>query len=419
MSSISVPLSPAPARSVDFRAAQWRVLAAIMICYLFFYTGRQNMGFAVKGMQESLGYSASAVAWLNAAMLAGYGLGQAMNGNFADIYGARRMVAIGAALSFAFNWAFSFTSTAWLAIVLWFANGLAQSTGSPAMRRLIVDWFPQGERGKANGFHLLSAGFSSSLTFGLCIWVTAAFDWRWVFRLPVSTILVGTAVFLVLARNRPVDLGFQPLPPEPSEEAPPEAGESSRERYLKVLRNRHFLLACISIGFESMARYGLLSWVPLHFLGTAKGSRADLWVTLGLPVGMAVGALSAGLVSDRWFPQRRAWVAAFLMACAALATFLLSMMPTGSPYAFALLAAAGFFVYAPQASYWSLGPVLVGRERSGTATGLMDASAYGFAALGQVLIGQTIDWTGSTFSVFLVIAVGCLLGALAILPLKK
>ncbi|HBY61565.1 MAG TPA: MFS transporter, partial [Solibacterales bacterium] len=90
-----------------------------------------------------------------------------------------------------------------------------------------------------------------------------------------------------------------------------------------------------------------------------------------------------------------------------------------SPFAFALLAAAGFLVYAPQASYWSLGPVLVGRERSGTATGLMDASAYGFAALGQLAIGRTIDITGSTFPVFLVIAAACLLGALALLPVRR
>lgn len=397
---------------------QWKVLLGIMACYVFFYTGRQNLGFAVAGMRGDLGYTATDIGALNAALLIGYGLGQAINGNLADLYGARSMVVWGASLSVALNWAFSSLSSAPAAIAVWFANGLAQSAASPALRRLIVDWFPQRERGKANGFHLLSAGCSSSLTFALCIWTISFLHWRWVFRLPVATILLGTALLLLLVRNKPSEAGFSPLPPDSAEPSSPH-GETSMKRYRFVLANRQFQLCCLSIGFESLARYGLLSWVPLHFLSTAKGSAADLWVTLGLPVGMALGALSAGLFTDRWFPQRRAQVAGALMAGAALATFLLSLTPTGSPFAFGLLAAAGFLVYAPQASYWALGPVLVGRERSGTATGLMDAAAYGFAALGQVIIGRTIDATGSTFPVFLVIAGACLLGSAVILPVRR
>lgn len=407
---------PNPPTASSFPAAQWRVLAGVMLCYLFFYTGRQNLGFAVKGLQTDLGYTATVISSLNAAMLIGYGIGQSINGNLADIYRARRLIAIGAPLSFLLNWAFSFAASAPLAIALWFANGLAQSTGSPALRRLIVDWFPQAQRGRANGFHLLSAGFSSSLTFALCICVSSFLDWRWIFRLPVITILLGAAAFLILARNRPQDLGHPPLPPEASEQADAGPDERSVDRYRHVLQNRHFLLTCLSIGGESMARYGLLSWVPLHFL--AKGSQ-NLWVTLGLPVGMAVGALTAGYVSDHWFPDRRARVTTWLMAGAAVASLLLYRMPQQSPWAFSLLGCAGFLVYAPQACYWSLGPVLVGRERSGTATGLMDAAAYAFAALGQLCIGRAIDWTGSTFPVFLIIAGACLFGAVVIIPVNK
>jgi OPA family glycerol-3-phosphate transporter-like MFS transporter len=316
----------------------------------------------------------------------------------------------------------SAASSAGAMAVLWFANGVAQSAASPALRRMIVDWFPQRERGKANGFHLLAAGFSSALTYALCIWVLLAFNWRWVFRLPVSTILLGTGLFLLLARNKPQDAGFPELPPEAAEVPPPAAGraESSLARYRAVARNPHFWLVCLSIGFESMVRYGLLSWVPLHFLGPqAPGAAAGLWVTLGLPAGMAIGALSAGLVSDRWYPARRGAVASALMAAAAVAVFALSVVPRESPLAFALLLLAGFLVYAPQACYWSLGPVLAGRERSGTATGLMDAAAYAFAALGQFAIGYTIDATGSTFPVFVLLAVACLVGAVVILPVRQ
>ena len=38
-----------------FRRAQWRMLLAAMLCYFFFYTGRQTFGFAIPGIQAEFG----------------------------------------------------------------------------------------------------------------------------------------------------------------------------------------------------------------------------------------------------------------------------------------------------------------------------------------------------------------------------
>ena len=408
----------------SYRAAQWTMLFTVMFCYLFFYTGRQNLGFAVKGMQEELGYSSSTIALLNSALLLGYGLGQAINGNLADIYGARVMVCGGAALSVALNWAFSFTSAAGWAALLWGLNGLAQSTAWPAMFRLLANWWPRHERGRAVGLYLLSAGFSSTLTFALCILVLYLFPgpggWRWIFRLPVSLIVPGALVFWLVARNRPEDAGFAASPCDDLAEPSPAAAETSRTRYRAVLRNRAFLLTCLSIGCESIARYGLLNWVPVHFLGPNWRSNPGAgWITMGLPLGMAAGALSAGLIADRWYAESRARMVFFFLSAAALSTVALPHVPASSPFVFVLLAASGFFAYAPQASYWALCPALVGRERSGTATGLMDSAAYAFAAASQFLIGYAADATHGTTAAFYIIAGACLVGAVIILPVRK
>lgn len=408
---------------MSYGAAKWRMLIAVMACYLFFYTGRQNLGFAVPGMQEDPGYSATVIALLNSALLFGYGIGQAVNGNLADIYGARVMVMIGAILTVVLNWSFSFTTQASVAAAVWGLNGLAQSTAWPAMHRLLANWWPRRERGTAVGLFLLSAGFSSSLTFALCLLVLHAFPsadgWRWLFRLPVTLILAGAAIFWLLARNRPEDLGYAPLPAE-DREAPAER-EGSWQRYVAVASNFRFLLVCFSIGCESLARYGLLSWVPVHFLGSGWRSTPGAgWITLGLPIGMAIGALSAGLVADRWFPRHRARMVSVLLGAAAFSMFLLIKVATSDLGAgFVVLAAAGFLVYAPQASYWALCPSLVGRERAGTAVGLMDSVAYGFAAIGQIVIGRAIDVTHSTTSAFIVIGIACVVGAIVILPVRE
>lgn len=401
---------------VAFRRAQWRTLLLAMFCYLFFYTGRQNFGFAARGMQEELSLSATSLGYFNAALLICYGIGQAISGNLGDVYGARRMVAIGAFLSVGLNWLVSYATTFPLALLGWGANGLAQSTASPALTRVLACWWPRRERGKAFGLFLLAAGSSSALTFLLCILVIRNLDWRWVFRLPVLLLLVAGVVYAIFARDSPEDEGYPPVETDPV----PATGESSLQRYWAVARNRPFQLACLSIGCESMARYGLINWVPVHYLGPHwRDNTGALWITLALPLGMAMGALSAGLIADRWFPEHRARVVMYFLGAAALGGSLLGNLSAHPVAGMVLLAATGFLVYGPQATYWALCPELVGRERSGTASGLMDACAYGFAALGQVGIGWAIDATHSTAAAFFVIAAACAAGAILIVPVKR
>jgi OPA family glycerol-3-phosphate transporter-like MFS transporter len=134
---------------------------------------------------------------------------------------------------------------------------------------------------------------------------------------------------------------------------------------------------------------------------------------------MALGALSGGYLSDRIFRANRSRPIAIYMVLASVSALSLFVVPAGYRGAgIALLFLAGFFVYGPQAAFWALCPDLLGRERAGTGVGLMDACAYIGAAVGDIIIGSVIDATGTTSSVFAVVAVECLIGALLALPIR-
>ncbi len=96
-------------KPVSFRPQQWKMLLATMFCYLFFYTGRHNFGWAAKGMAADLNISFSLIGWISFAMLIGYAVGQLINGNLADHYSPWKMILIGAVLSVAANFAISFS----------------------------------------------------------------------------------------------------------------------------------------------------------------------------------------------------------------------------------------------------------------------------------------------------------------------
>ncbi|MEQ9287841.1 MAG: MFS transporter [Cyclobacteriaceae bacterium] len=405
----------------DFRKAQWQMLLAVMFCYLFFYTGRQNFGWAIMGIGGEFGVSKQDIGWIGAGMLWAYGIGQFINGNLADKFGARRMMVLGGLLSFIMNWATSFSTSYVMVLIFWTINGFCQSLGWAPGSRLVANWWGGNERGKAFGFYVFAAGCSSILIYLLSIVLLDVyeFDWRWLFRLPVLLLLLGCTVFYIIVRDKPEDRGFSALE-DNGNEVPNDDNESFLQRYLVVLKNKKFVLACLSIGFQNMARYGLLVWVPLYYLGTKINESSNTWIALALPIGMALGTVFFGQLSDRYFKSNRSKPIAISMTLAGLVVLLVYLVPKDDILGgLVLMFLSGFLVYGPQSCYWPLSPDLLGIKRSGTGVGVMNTFAYAFAGAGEPFIGYMADITGQENIVFVVTAVVCMLSAAIILLVRR
>ncbi|WP_445178620.1 MFS transporter [Pseudomonas sp. McL0111] len=392
-------------RTASFRVAQWRMLLAAMFCYLFFYTGRQTFGFAIPGIQAEFGLSKETLGWASAAMLWAYAIGQAINGNLADKFGGRRIMTLGAVLSCAANWVTSFAGGFTSLILPWGVNGYFQALGWAPGSRLISNWWSAGERGKVYGFYTFAAGCASILSYVTSIVVLEVLqlEWRWIFRLPVLLMLAGGIIFYLVARERPQDMGFEPLADtgvantdDKLQEAAYGEVETSAQRYKAVLKNARLIIAAVSLGFQNAARYGLIVWVPVHFLGANWKSGDSMidpkWITVALPVGMAVGA-----ATSLWM-----W-----------------SLPPHSATGLVALFLCGFFVYGPASSFWALCPDLVGAKRAGTATGVMNFSSYLFAGLAEPMIGRLLDSSANTSLIFIVVTSACLCSAAVAMFIRR
>lgn len=402
----------------SFRSQQWKMLLVTMFCYLFFYTGRHNFGWAAKGMATSLNVSYSYIGWISFSMLLGYAIGQFINGNLADRLSARVMVTAGAYLSVLTNIAVSYSDSITSIMILWALNGYFQSMAWAPGGKLISNWWNEAELGKAFGFYTMAAGLSSVLTYLLSIvLLQQGMEWRMLFRLPVLFLLVAATIFMIIARDKPSDAGFTGLVKKDS------TTEKTNwlSRYRVVLSYPHFLLTSLAFGFESMARYGLIFWVPVHYLGKNwKDNPGNLWVTFLLPVGMAAGALSFGMLSDSLFKKNRIHSIRFGMLMSALMALLVYLLPTNNLLlAGFLMLSVGFFVYGPQSCFWPLSPEMLGRNYTGTGIGFMNMFGYVFAALGEPLFGFIIDWVGNTNVIFVFISGICLLSVIMISFAKR
>lgn len=397
-----------------FRVQQWTMLLITMFCYLFFYTGRHNFGWAAKGMAADLHIPYTTIGWISFSMLLGYSIGQLINGNLADRLSARLMVSVGAYLSILTNIAISFSNSAVMIMLLWALNGYFQSMAWAPGAKLINNWWSEKERGKAFGFYTMAAGLSSVVTYLLSIiLLQQGYEWRMLFRLPVLLLLISATAFLIIARDKPS------VKTDSSASLAPSI--TWVERYRMVLKNKKFMVTSLGFGFESMARYGLIFWVPVHYLGNNwKDNPGNLWVTFLLPVGMAAGALTFGMLSDSLFKKDRIKAIAFGMLVSAVIAILIYISPAHNLWlGGGLMLLAGFFVYGPQACFWPLSPDLLGSNLTGTGIGFMNMIGYLFAAFGEPLLGYAIDVTGSSNSIFIVIAVLCLLSCLSVWTVRS
>ena len=175
-------------------------------------------------------------------------------------------------LSCGANWVTSFAGGLFSLVLPWGVNGYFQALGWAPGSRLLSNWWGAGERGKVYGFYVFAAGCASVLSYVTSVVVIDVLHrWRWIFRLPVLLMLAGGIVFYggaraatghglrALVRHRCGQCGG------PCERSRPRRPETSRQRYLAVLKNPRLLVAAVSLGFQNAARYGLIVWVPVHF----------------------------------------------------------------------------------------------------------------------------------------------------------
>jgi len=420
-----------------YTSAKWRMLIVTMFCYLFYYTGRQTFGFAIPFIEAELGFSKTTLGYMGTALLWSYAIGQAVNGNLADKFGGRLLMSLGAVLSCCFNWIVSFGNSFPGIFIPWIGNGFVQSMGMAPGSKILSNWFGNNERGIAFGLFLFAAGMSSILAYITPLVVLKVFDldWRWIFRLPVLLLLVGGIVFYLVVRDRPEDMGYAP-PAEPAGDDNREGitkkalSETSLQRYKFVLKNWRFMAASLAIGFQSSARYGLLIWVPVHFLGKDWQSSGSAWISVALPVGMAFGAFAGGWISDKIFNSVRWKLISSFMGLGAIVSMIMFFLPKDHWLGISVLFLCGFFVYGSQSAFWALCPDLLGRQRVGTGVGIMDFFAYLFAGLVSPLIGKMIEshqifdpsagvMVSQTAVVFPVVAVSCVMSAFLVMFIRR
>ncbi|MBI5509556.1 MAG: MFS transporter [Deltaproteobacteria bacterium] len=391
------PPVDAPADEVRrrYERLRWGVFAGTTFGYGVFYVCRLALSVAKKPLIDAGILDAEELGLIGSALLFTYAIGKFANGLIADRSHIGRLMATGLAVSALTNLAAGLQASFLVFVVLWAANGWAQSTGAAPSVVALSHWFSNRERGTRYGIWSVAHGLGEGFTFVATAAVVAAFGWRWGFFCSGALGLLAAVAILRLVADRPQSYGLPAVAEFKNDHAPlPEAHSSVGALQLEVLQNPAIWVLGVSAALMSVARYAINNW-GIFYLQVFKGYElVDAGTVLAsFPIIGMVGAASAGLVSDRVFGSRRNVPTLLfgLLQIAGLAAFL--RIPAGHMLWDAVaLAVFGFALNGLLVFLGGLTAVDIAPKRAaGAAMGFIGLWSYVGAAIQDWLSGALIE----------------------------
>lgn len=399
------------------------VLGSFCVLYAFLYLGRVNISRALPIMEENMGWSSTQLGVLGSILFITYGCGHFVNGRLGEIFGVKKFIIGGAFLSIIANVLIGFSSNLAIIYVLWGLNGYFQSMlWSPGMA-LVSKWWPGGKRGFATGLANAFSSFGNTVTWlivPLSFSMFPAMSWRAAFTFPMVFLAAAAIAFGLIAKSSPKDIGLEEYEEDdPARRAQEEelhrivAEKGKFYPYVYLISNWRFVLWCVIVAGSNLARYGLISWIPKYFVEMlGMDPKKGIAVVL-LPLGMAFGTFLVPWFTDKFMSNNRLPA---VIVCSLVAAATVFLFPRLTSYGgiVALLFIAGFFIYAINGIVWAYATDIGGRAFAGTAAGILDAAAYGGAALQSIAFGILLD-SGNWDALFVTIACVCLVSTVAAL----
>jgi len=369
------------------------IVWTLWLTYGAFYFCRTNLSAAVPGMGKpasdgGLALSGAQIGLILASLKITYGIGQLINGQLAERFSPRRLLALGMFGSAGLNVLFGFSTGFYFLLFVWAMNGYCQSLGWPPTIRVAGNWVPVLRRGRAIG--IIGTGYQ--VTLGLTYLVAGQsaeyLGWRGALYVPAIVLCATGIVMLVLLRDKPADTVTSQ---EKNEPRAPLASRGTWPENLKLtLSNPALWLFGLALGMLNACRYGFLDWGISHLMSVQHVGVGKAGLTyVVLAIGAVAGSYLAGWATDRFFRGRRAPMICMLLVALSVLTLMYESISHISAWGtIGLLLAIGFCIFGPQVLLVGTAPAdLARRGTAAAAVGFVNFLGYMGASAGDVVTG--------------------------------
>jgi len=393
-----------------------RVFISLWLAYASFYLCRVNISIAIPGILEEYNITKTAMGAVLSALFFAYAVGQFINGQLGDKFGARKLLTFGAIVSAILNLIFPvLPGVVSLLALVWGLNGYFQSMGWSPSTKTIGNWFPIKMRGKIAGLFGSCYQWGNAASWALAGLVVGMFGWRYAFWIPAIVFIIFAIQWFISGRNAPEEVGLPTV--EDCHEGVMEMRECREDEHLgfkytlkTVLTDPRIWMAGFSLFGLNIIRYGFMNWAPTYMFEVEKATISTVaYKAVVMPLAGSIGALFAGWASDKFFKSRRAPIVVLMLIGLAAFTILYPQLKHFHwIWSLLCLSAIGFTIYGPHVMVVTTIPIdYASRKAAASATGFIDSLGYFGASLTGVISGFLIDkygwnaafyfWVGGVF----------------------
>lgn len=397
---------------------RWTLCGLLLLATIINYLDRQTISVSATRIADELNLSDGHLGQLFSGFLFAYGIGQVVLGPVLDRIGTVRAYAFAVA-AWSLSGAASGLATGFgFLLVTRIALGVCESPNWPLALRVVARSFPPAQRVLATGIFQSGTSIGALIAPPIIIYLANTHGWRSSFIVVGAVGLVWVILWLTWFRSQP---DFKIDQPAVAEGMPGGPAPEEPATLADIVRSRAFWGLAIATSFLNPLQYFYTTWIPRYFdkyAGVGFGpelAKRLILVYLALDIGLWSGGGLVAWLARRW-EVRKARVCVTAIGAACMMTVPLIAHVRNLNLITGIISLATFGLG------WFMGNYLtfsaeVSKKRTSTAVGLLGGIGSLAGAGFMLLVGGSIERSGS-FSVAFLMAglmpavslVGILLG---------
>jgi MFS family permease len=398
--------SAAPPTAVPpelYRRIGWRILPLLVVCYLFAYIDRVNIGFAKLQMAEDVGISESVYGLAAGIFFVGYVIFEVPSNLLLRRIGTRKTV-------FRIMLLWGITSAAMLFVhdatsfyVLRFLLGVFEAGFAPGIIFYLTLWYPRARMGAAMAVLMIPGPLGSMIGGPVSALLMTGMDgsaglagWQWMFLLEGLPCVLLAFVVLRFLPNGPGDARWLTAHERTLVEGALTAGQENGEhRFRKVLTDPRVYGLAVGYFCLISGLYGVGFWLPTILSENGIESVVAIGLWSAVPYAVALGLMRVLARHSDVTGERRLHIVVptFIGAAGmAVAAF------TGSTFALSMTAliVSTACMWGAYTVFWSVPSTFLTGDAAAGGIAFINSIGLLGGFFSPTLIGYVKETTGST-----------------------
>ena len=300
------------ARSSNGKSGGGRVLAILLLAYIFNFIDRQIIGVLAIPIKAELALSDTQLSLMGGIAFALFYSGLAIPiAWLADRKSRVNIIAVSVAFWSLFTALCGLAQNFWHLFLARMGVGIGEAGGVAPSYALVSDYFPKEKRARALALFSLGIPIGSALGVFFGGWIASNIDWRSAFLI-VGLAGLPAALLVKIGIREPVRGGFDTSDGQASEPAPPFPTVAAT-----LARTPSFWLLSFGAASGSILGYGLIFWLPSFFSRSFDLELSEVGWFYGsiVLIGGMAGTWLGGWLGDRTGPDRPATYALVPAIC--------------------------------------------------------------------------------------------------------